>query len=113
MRLPHLILAAAALTAPSMVNASTSDRGNIGNITAQAGKIFFEQNGPRTATPACSTQNYRWVFDVQSPDGQAKAALLFNAYALHKRVFVSGTGACSDWGDTESMDYFILIDSNS
>lgn len=113
MRLFKLCLAVMAVTAISTASASTSNQGSIGNITVQNGKMFFEQRGSRTAAPTCSTQNYRWVFDAQSPDGQAKAAVLLSAYALHKQIYVSGTGACSDWSDTESVDYIILIDNPS
>ena len=76
-----------------------------------SGKVPFAQDGPRDATPACSTQNYRWAFAAQSAEGQAKLAILLTAYALHKKLFVSGTGTCGEWPDTETVSYFILIDS--
>ena len=109
MNLLKLALATVALTAASTADASNSQIGTIGNINAQYGKIFFAHFGARSATPACSTQNYRYVFDVQSPDGQAKLSLLLTAVALHKQVYVFGTGACTDWGDTETMDYIIMV----
>jgi hypothetical protein len=30
------------------------------------------------------------------------------AYSLHKRISIHGTGTCSIWGDTETVDHFVV-----
>ena len=32
------------------------------------------------------------------------------AFALKKRIFVHGAGACTIWADTETVDYFLIED---
>jgi hypothetical protein len=52
----------------------------------------------------------RWVFNGATAAGQARLSLLLTAYSTGKSLQVAGTGACTDWNDTETMDYFLTQD---
>lgn len=84
--------------------ASSTTYGSMSNVNVtRVGKLFFSQSGTRTTPPTCATLD-RFVIDVNAPSGQAEAAVLLTALAQNKRVSVTGTGACADWGDTESVE---------
>jgi len=67
--------------------------------------ILFYTNGPRTSAPACATMTDRWVIDVSTPSGQAAAAIVISAQAQGKTIYVTGTGTCSIWTDTETVNF--------
>lgn len=87
------------------VAASDSTPGTVSNILVLSGKVFFFTTGTRTSTPTCHTQSSRWVFNAATPEGQAMLSVLLTAYASNKAISVHGTGACADWGDTESVEF--------
>jgi len=92
-------------------SASTTDAGYVSHIIINDnGVILFTHTGTRTTPPACSgpTLGTRWAFDGSTGAGHAKLSALLSAYALHKRIWVVGTGACANWGDTESVNFFEL-----
>jgi hypothetical protein len=89
------------------VAASDSTPGTVNNILVLSGKVFFFTTGTRTSTPTCHTQSSRWVFNATSAEGQAMLSVLLTAYASNKAISVHGTGACADWGDTESVEYIV------
>lgn len=90
--------------------ASNSSVGSISIVLPHSAGLFFNQSGSRTSTPTCHTAGTRWVINTGTPQGQAMAAALLTAYSLGKRISVQGTGNCSLWGDTESVDYFVIED---
>ncbi|MBW8860682.1 MAG: hypothetical protein JF570_13455 [Caulobacter sp.] len=75
------------------------------------GQVLFNVAGGRTTPPACQGDGLasRWAFNAATPAGQAKLSALLSAYALHKQVVIIGKGACSDWGDTESVSWFRIV----
>ena len=99
-------VSAAMLTTVSPAQASTSAAGTISNVLVEQGKVFFHQSGSRTATPACATVYNRWVFDASTPAGQAMMSALLTFEARGVQIVVTGTAACADWGDTESVSNF-------
>jgi phosphotransferase system HPr-like phosphotransfer protein len=57
--------------------------------------------------PSCEVHN-RWAVDVNTPKGQSMMALILTAYSQGKNVSISGTGECSDAGDTEGIEYVLI-----
>jgi hypothetical protein len=72
------------------------------------GVVLFSLNGFRNDTPACATITTRFAFNATTPVGKVQAAGLLTAYAQGKAITVFGTGACADWGDTESVSFFYV-----
>lgn len=100
----RMIVALAAITAfaaPAL--ASEASMGTVYGVLAHdTGNAFFYQTGTRTARPACATED-RWVFGITTPTGQAMMATLLTAYATGRNVTIQGTGVCSVWSDTETV----------
>lgn len=91
--------------APSLASSATA--GSVSALTAEQGRVFFTHSGTRTATPACHTQGARWVINGNTAAGQAQIAVLLSLQAQGKQITVMGTGACPDWGDTETVEYIM------
>ena len=100
----------AALVVPTASRASQSSSGTIYGISVEEGKAFFYTTGTRSAVPACSTVLKRWVFNAASANGQAMLSALLTFYSQGKTIAVTGAGACTDWGDTETVRYIIRSD---
>lgn len=102
-------------TIPAM--ASNSTAGAIVQVVASTtsngpnagGVIIFSQQGTRSTRPACATMD-RWVIGANTPGGQAIASTLLTAYISGKKIIVQGTGSSADWSDTESVNYFLIVD---
>jgi len=96
-----------AYAAPAISSSSTA--GSISNITPNAaGRVFFQHSGTHTARPSCATLD-RWVIDTTTAGGQALLSALLTAYSTGKQIQIDGTGNCSAWGDTETVDRFVII----
>ena len=108
-----LAIAVAALSATSAV-CGYAQNGNIGSIYAEPayGVILFVSSGSHVSAPSCEASGApnRWALGVGTAAGQASLQALLTAYALHKQIFIWGTGDCSTWGDTESISYFDIVD---
>lgn len=109
-----LVLGIAALAPmqPALAS-STNAFGPISQVygTASGAVIFTVTVSSRSSVPGCATgQPNRWVIDASSVAGQAAAALLLSAWAAHKQIWVIGSGACTIWGDTETISYFTAQD---
>ena len=103
------VLAGIAAAAPA--SASDASPANPTSLFAMgSGAVLFSQSGSRTATPTCHTISQRWAIDASTPAGQARLSVLLTAFALHKQIAVHGAGICSVWPDTETVDYFYVID---
>lgn len=74
------------------------------------GYVIFYFEGARGPVPACATERYRFALNVSTPGGRAQLAGLLTAYTTGKSINVYGTGDCSYWADTESVDFFHTID---
>lgn len=101
----RLILALFALSQAGMASASSTGTGYLTQYVIQNGIAFFWHNGTRSTPPACDG-GVRFSINVTTPAGQAALAGLLTAFSSHKPITIMGTGACSDWVDTEAMQYF-------
>lgn len=91
--------------------ASSAPAGHVSLIEVlNNGVVLFNHDGNRTALPGCTTNLRRWAFDGATPAGQAKLAVLMSAYALNKRVVITGAAACNDLSGFESVGSFYLAD---
>lgn len=96
-------------TAPA-AQASDSSNGYITDVLIFAdGTVLFNHGGQRGAPPACGAGlNTRWAFKTADAAGQARLAALLSAAGMNKKVDIVGLGVCSVWGDTESLNYFVV-----
>ena len=98
------------LSLPSPIFAGESQPGLVGTIVENnSSRAFFTSSGARISRPSCATYD-RWVMDTSQSAGQAMLTMLLTAYSLGKQVYVYGTGACGQWGDSESIDYIRIVD---
>lgn len=93
------------LACSSPACAGSSQVGQITSLGVEQGRVFFFTNGSRGGMPSCASAGARWVFNGATAEGQAMMSVLLTYYASGKLVVVQGTGACADWGDTESVEY--------
>ncbi|WP_156400625.1 hypothetical protein [Caulobacter sp. Root655] len=93
--------------------ASDAQMGNISHLYATSnGAVMFYTDGARGTPPACQNAavSQRYAIDASTTGGQAQAAALMTAYSLHKRIYIVGSGACTIWGDTETIAWFLVED---
>jgi hypothetical protein len=105
MRCRLAICAAIGLSLGAPASASQATSGTIYGISVENGKLFFYTTGTRTTPPACNAVPARWVFDASTANGQAMMSALMTFYALQQPVQVMGTGTCTAWPDTETVQY--------
>ncbi|WP_082584802.1 hypothetical protein [Caulobacter sp. Root655] len=103
-------VAACAFSSPA--GATSAEEGYIVGVMAMRnGAVIFSHTGVRTGTPpACHGQGYGWALSGATLGGQAQVSALLTAYAQHKKIVIIGMGSCADWPDTESLNYFRIID---
>jgi hypothetical protein len=88
-------------------------------INSTVGWLHFMSDGlvlvyiftGRADTPACATQPTRFAFNATTPGGKVQLAGLLTAYAAGKRVNIIGTGNCTLFADSETLSYFMTVDS--
>lgn len=94
-------------------NAGSAQGGTISAVTFTSnGTVSFMHSGQRVGVPGCvpPSLTQRWGFDASTAGGKVMLSGLLAAYAANKSVGIYGTGACSLWGDTETMSWFHTID---
>lgn len=103
-----------AMTAAAVpAHASDAQMGRIIHVLGMSnGAVLFSTDGSRGARPSCSGlgNDARWAINASTLVGQSQLSAFMAAYALKKRIFIHGTGTCSIWGDTETVDYFEIED---
>jgi hypothetical protein len=102
------LLAALSLGSATPAYASNASSGTIQDIWVMwNGTVLFNHSGSRTALPGCQSSSVpkRWAIN-----GESRIAALLTAYSLGKQIFITGSGSCSDWGDTESVTWFAVSD---
>ena len=108
-----LSLLLSAALAPAPAAAGQADYGMaVRLIISQANVAFFNSTGTRTNPASCAgpgLQN-RWAISLTTDAGKAILAAVMTAQARGKQVWINGTGTCSIWPDTESVDYIIIED---
>ena len=105
----------AATASPQVASTITSGAGP-GLITQvygmKSGAVLFNLSGERTSPPACQgpTIPTRWAIDASTTTGQAMLAVFLSAAAQGRQLGIVGTGECTIEGDTETVNYFEVID---
>jgi len=104
---------AASMAAVGPVHASDAQYGRILNVMGMSnGAVLFNTDGARGPRPSCSGPGLdaRYAINASTLAGQAQLSAFMTAFALKKRIFIHGAGVCSIWGDTETVDYFLIED---
>ncbi len=99
------------LMAASSGHASDAGPGYVSSILiTPEGVVLFSVSGPRTTPPSCQGTGLgaRWGFNGATPAGQVKLATILSAFSMHKPIGITGSGACTDWGDTETPTYISM-----
>ena len=93
--LASLCLAAAFAADPAA--ASSQGPGLASSIsTGSDGSVWFSHSGSRIGSlPSCADPNGVWLFNVNTPGGQAMLANLLSATASGKAVSIVGSGTCT------------------
>lgn len=73
------------------------------------GIVIVHTSGTRTDIPSCSWPT-RFAFDSTTAGGKSQLAGLMMAYAAGRQVVIYGTGACSVYGDSETISYFATVE---
>lgn len=116
MKMPRAAVGFASSALLSLSPSFASSTNGFGNVTGvygtSNGAILFSTDATqRSSVPSCGSNNpQRWAIDASTTAGQAAASLLITAWSQHKRVWVTGTGVCSIWGDTETVSFFNVED---
>jgi hypothetical protein len=93
-------------------NASVAGQGALANPHFMAdGVILVYTNGNRTGSiPACGQgQPQRFALNSTTAAGKSQLAGLLAAHAAGKEVIIVGTGDCSVYSDSETINYFYMI----
>lgn len=100
------------LGVPSNLFASTAEEGVINNPHFMAnGAVIIYTNGTRTSVPSCAaSQPGRFALDATSEGGRVQLAGLLMAFASGKQVTIYGTDSCTAYGDTETVNYFRIVE---
>lgn len=100
-----------AITSGSPAAASNTGSGFISSIHAMPnGVVMFLHAAGRDAVPSCvnSATSTRWAINASTDAGKVQLSVLLSAYGGNKKIHINGTGTCSAWGDTETVDFFIV-----
>lgn len=101
---------AATMFAAGSAHAGTAGAGNLNNPYFMGnGVLLIPTDGTRSGAPACATESYRFAIDASTAAGKTQAAGILTAFAMGKRVAIYGTGVCSVWNDTETVNYFQIL----
>ncbi len=100
------------LASGGAASAGETYSGRISNIWMMpGGAVLFTHSGARSGTtPGCVTIPERWAFSATGDQGQAFLAALLSAYGLGKSIRIIGTANCGVWGDTETVQQFLIVD---
>jgi hypothetical protein len=111
MKRPTLILAAGMLAA-STASAGTADVGSPNNPYFMTnGVVLFWTTGTRANIPDCGKGNAsRFAVNGSTAAGKVQVAALLAAYSMGKKIAVWGTGDCEVWHDTETVNFFQMLD---
>jgi hypothetical protein len=72
--------------------------------------VFIKVDVMPVGAPTCATNGYwQYTLTLTNPGDAALYALLLTAYAQGRQVFIGGTGACSEFGQVESLQDLQLM----
>jgi hypothetical protein len=71
--------------------------------------VYFKDNA--TGSPSCVGASYklRMQLNAETDIGKSMLSLALIANTANKSVYVSGTGACSIWPDTEDLNSIFIV----
>jgi hypothetical protein len=103
---------AALLSMAMSAHAGTAGPVKLKNIYFMSnGVVMAYVEGPRANFPACAAvESMRFALNAATPAGKAQLSGLLLAYTTGKTVSIWGTGACTAWNDTESIEFFAIND---
>ena len=93
------------------VNASNTGSGYISAIHAMPnGVVMFSHAAGRDAAPNCvnASTSARWAINAATESGKVQLSVLLSAYGANKKIHIFGTGSCTAWGDTETVEFFVI-----
>lgn len=107
----HFAILAACAAFVSPPAAAGSETGQITTLRTRASDnlVFFTLNGSASGKPACARYAYWMIKDENSATGKRQFAMLMSAMLAGKAVTVTGTGACTRWGDGEDVEEVVLL----
>jgi len=91
--------------------ASNTGSGYISAIHAMPnGVVMFSHAAGRDAVPNCvnASTSTRWAINAVTESGKVQLSVLLTAYGANKRIHIFGTGSCTAWGDTETVEFFVI-----
>lgn len=75
------------------------------------GVVVVYTDGQRLGTPNCALASpTRFAIDAATTAGKVQLAGLLSAHATGKPVRIVGTGTCSVYSDSETINYFYIGD---
>jgi hypothetical protein len=100
------VLAALTAFSPLLSMAGSAAPGILSDAYVMStGVAMVISNGARSGAPACATVYNRFAVDATTAAGKAQLAALLAAFTSGKPVEIVGTGACTAWPDTESINF--------
>jgi hypothetical protein len=69
------------------------------------GVAFISFASSNASAPSCATETARYAVDLGYAFGQGVYSLALSAQASGQVLYIVGTGACSVWNDTETVQY--------
>jgi hypothetical protein len=102
-----LLIAGIALSLSTPALAGGVWSGRVTSVVINTPGIMMIQASPISGTPSCNTAS-RFTIDATTAAGKARMSAMLSAAMAGKVVTIYGTGACSDWPGTETVDYFYI-----
>lgn len=102
-------LVSLALAALCSVAGAGQATGTIDNTYSHAnGAVLVTLTAAPTGAPSCALAN-RFAIDTNTAGGRAMFQSVITAAAMGKSVTLNGTGACSVWGDAETVSWVYVV----
>jgi hypothetical protein len=71
--------------------------------------VFIRLDVTPTGAPPCATAYWQYTLTLTNPGDSQLYALLLTAYAQGKQVYIIGSGACSEFSQSESLQNLQLL----
>jgi hypothetical protein len=105
-----MVLLTATMFTAGGAQAGNAAAGNLNNpYFMNNGVLLIPTDGTRSGVPACATESLRFAIDASTPAGKVQAAGILTAFSMGKKVVIWGTGGCTVWGDTETVNFLQVL----
>jgi hypothetical protein len=71
--------------------------------------VFIKVDVPPAGAPSCASGYWQYTLTLTNQGDSALYALLLTAYTLGRQVYIVGTGACSEFSQSESLSDLQLM----